>query len=84
MLSVHRLSMRRLQDDVRDPSFTRMIDDGYRPVMVLPFEEREGVPEVFVVLSPSTTRARLSPVVIALVVIQACALIALVVGLALR
>ena len=84
MLSVHRLSMRRLQDDVRDPSFTRMIDDGYRPVMVLPFEEREGVPEVFVVLSPSTTRARLSPVVIALVVIQVCALIAQVVGLALR
>lgn len=84
MISVHRLSMRRLPDEVRDPSFSRMVEDGYRPVLVLPFEEREGVPEVFVVLSKVGTGPSLIPMLIALAVIQVCALIAQVVGIALR
>lgn len=84
MISVHRLSMRRLPDEVRDPAFARMVEDGYRPVLVLPFEEREGVPEVFVVLSKVGAAPSLSPLLIALAVIQVCALIAQVVGIALR
>lgn len=51
-VSVMRFKGRSLEREVRDPVFQRMVDAGYRPIIVLPFEEREGDPEVLVVLAP--------------------------------
>lgn len=85
MISFHRMNMLRLHDEVRDPAFTRLIEDGYRPIMALPVQEdHKSYPEVCVVLAKTSAAPSLSPLLIALAVIQVCALVAQVVGIALR
>ena len=86
MISFHRMNMLRLHDEVRDPAFTRLIEDGYRPIMALPVQEdHKSLPRGVRSPGEKTSAApSLSPLLIALAVIQVCALVAQVVGIALR
>lgn len=55
MVSVIRIQVSRLSDEVRDPAFQELIAKGYRPAFVLPFEPREGAPpELYIVLVKTT------------------------------
>lgn len=50
MISVQRIPVLGLANVVNDPAFRNLIEAGYRPVLQIPVEEREGAPEIFVVM----------------------------------
>lgn len=51
MVSVFRFSLTRMNEEVRDPAFSRLIEDGFRPIMVIPFQLPSRDPEVVVVMA---------------------------------
>jgi hypothetical protein len=50
MISVQRIPVLGLANVVNDPAFRNLIEAGYRPVLQIPVEERDGNPEIFVVM----------------------------------
>lgn len=50
-ISVHVMAMSRIRQEVRDPAFTRLIEEGWRPIFCQPIAVREGVWEVVLVLA---------------------------------
>lgn len=75
-ISVHVMSVSRLRQEVRDPAFARLIEDGWRPILSQPIAIREGVWELVIVL------AKPPPAVLAPIPHAGLALIALALILA--
>ncbi len=70
-ISVVTFPASRLADQVRDPAFTGLIQDGYRPIICLPFEPREGAPPELIVVSarvPTLTEGRTTPLLLGVLI----------------
>lgn len=83
-ISYRRFPLRNLQVEVRDPSFVKLLEDGYRPILAESVEDRADHPEVLMVLAqdPKVVPDREVRLLLrAVLAVQVAILVALVIGL---